>query len=302
LIAKNPEKTTYKVIGFPSTKDEEKQPLYVYSGLIITYEQVKSIDPKNIKSINILKGEKAKSAYGEKGKNGVIEITPKTPVVNDNKATPENPKEVVVVGYSKKPKPDPTSSNSILRLEGENQPLYVLNGKIISIEEASTILSSGIESIHVLKEKSATDKYGDKGKNGVIEIFTKEDAMITGSTKNPTDVIFTRIEQAPSYPGGKDAWLRYLQKNLRFPDEAFDLHLEGTVEVQFVVDKTGKVGDIKVVKSPHVSFSKEAVRLISEGGNWIPGQQNNLLVNARVTQSIVFRQDYPEKKPEIVKQ
>jgi hypothetical protein len=44
------------------------------------------------------------------------------------------------------------------------------------------------------------------------------------------------------------------------------------------------------------------MRLISAGGNWIPGQQNNLLVNARVTQSIVFRQDYPEKKPEIVKE
>jgi TonB family protein len=159
-----------------------------------------------------------------------------------------------------------------------------------------------VESINVLKDKTAAEKYGDKGKNGVIEIITKANPPITGTQPNTYDKVFTKMEKAPAYPGGSEAWTKYLQKNLRYPDEAFDLQIEGKVEVQFVVSKTGKIGDIKVVQSPHISLSKEAMRLISAGGNWIPGQQNNLLVNARVTQSIQFMQDYPEKKPEIVKQ
>ncbi len=309
-----------------------QEPLYIYAGIEITKEQLNSITPDNIASINVLKGEKAIAVYGDKGKNGVIIITPKmqnaaidenlkevvvqgyaskktqnsNPVIVEGYPLKEKqePKEVVVIGYSSKSKPVSTSPNSIINLKGSNaetHPLYVLNGKIISTEEASTILSTGVESIHVLKDKSATDKYGDKGKNGVIEIITKENDPDTGNQQGTYDKVFTKMEQAPAYPGGKEAWLRYLQKNLRFPDEAFDLHIDGTVEVQFIVDKTGKVGNIQVTKSPHVSFSKEAVRLISAGGNWEPGQQNNIKVNARVTQSIVFKQDYPEKKPAIVK-
>jgi TonB family protein len=301
LIAKNPEKTTYKSAGFLSG-DPEKQPLYVYSGLIITHEQVMSINPKNIQSIEVLKGEKAIAAYGDKGKNGVIKITIKPPLYPQQKTSIQEPKEVVVIGYSSKPKAEPGTPNSILLKEVVIQPLYVLNGQVITIKEASEILSSGVESIHVLKDKTATDKYGDKGKNGVIEIFTKKKIPVNGNQNNPDDLIFTKIEKAPTYPGGNEAWIKYLQKNLRYPDEAFDLQVEGKVEVQFVVAKTGEISDIRVVQSPHISLSKEAMRLISAGGNWIPGQQNNLLVNARVTQSIQFRQDYPEKKPEIVKQ
>jgi TonB family protein len=301
LIAKNPEKTTYKSAGFPSA-DPEKQPLYVYSGLIITPEQVRSINPKNIQSIEILKGEKAIAAYGDKGKNGVIKITTKPPLYPQQKTSSQDPKEVVVIGYSTKPKAEAGTLNSIVLKNADNQPLYVLNGQVITIQEASDILSSGVESINVLKDKTAAEKYGDKGKNGVIEIITKANPPITGTQPNTYDKVFTKMEKAPAYPGGSEAWTKYLQKNLRYPDEAFDLQIEGKVEVQFVVSKTGKIGDIKVVQSPHISLSKEAMRLISAGGNWIPGQQNNLLVNARVTQSIQFMQDYPEKKPEIVKQ
>ncbi len=293
-----------KINGEPSFQIEPgKEPLVIYAGLEISQEQMNQIDPANIESVEVLKGENAIAMYGEKGKNGVIKITPKAPIHTQQKNASQDPKEIVVVGYSTKAKNQPTNPNITVRTkDGEGQPLYVLNGKVISIEEASNILSSGVESIHVLKDKTATDKYGDKGKNGVIEIFTKANPPITGSQQNPHDKVFTKLEKAPAYPGGNEAWTRYLQKNIRYPDEAFDLHLEGKVEVQFIVAKTGEVVDIKVVKSPHISLSKEAVRLIAEGGNWVPGQQNNIPVNAMVIQSIQFRQDYPEKKPEIVKQ
>ena len=54
------------------------------------------------------------------------------------------------------------------------QPLYVLDGKEIDKKILETIKPEDIESINVLKDKSAIDKYGEKGKNGVIEIFLKK--------------------------------------------------------------------------------------------------------------------------------
>jgi len=55
-----------------------------------------------------------------------------------------------------------------------NKSIYVLNGKTISESEMKKIDPKNIESVNVLKDKSATDKYGDKGKNGVIEITLKK--------------------------------------------------------------------------------------------------------------------------------
>jgi hypothetical protein len=59
--------------------------------------------------------------------------------------------------------------------EGDNQPLFILDGKEISKEEMDKIDPATIEAVNVLKDKSATDKYGEKGKNGAVEINSKKD-------------------------------------------------------------------------------------------------------------------------------
>jgi hypothetical protein len=57
--------------------------------------------------------------------------------------------------------------------KNEKEPLYIVDGKEISREDMKDILPDDIEKIEVLKGEKATDKYGDKGKNGVILIFLK---------------------------------------------------------------------------------------------------------------------------------
>jgi bla regulator protein BlaR1 len=57
---------------------------------------------------------------------------------------------------------------------GQNQPLYILDGKTITAEEFAALDVNLIESVHVLKDASAIEKYGDKGKHGVIEITLKK--------------------------------------------------------------------------------------------------------------------------------
>ncbi len=66
----------------------------------------------------------------------------------------------------------PDKSNSMA--SPKTTPLYVLDGKIVSKSVIDKTAPSSIESINILKDKSATDKYGDKGKNGVIVIALKD--------------------------------------------------------------------------------------------------------------------------------
>jgi N-acetylmuramoyl-L-alanine amidase/HSP20 family molecular chaperone IbpA len=130
-----------------SKSEAVNQPIYVSDGKIISADEMKKIDPNTIESVSVLKDKIATDKYGAKGKNGVVEI---------------------------KIKPSKDSNDPIeLKLEAVNQPLYVLDTKIISNDEMKKIDPNTIESINVLKDKTATDKYGVKGKNGVVEITLK---------------------------------------------------------------------------------------------------------------------------------
>lgn len=60
------------------------------------------------------------------------------------------------------------------KIQPADQPLYVVDGKIVDQSIIETMDPNDIESIHVLKDKSSTDKYGEAGKNGVVEIYMKK--------------------------------------------------------------------------------------------------------------------------------
>src|ERR1700712_2307920 len=64
------------------------------------------------------------------------------------------------------------------------------------------------------------------------------------------DKTFTKVEIESTYPGGMAAWQRYLQKNLRYPDEAVNNEIQGAVVVKFIVDKEGGVSDVEAVSGP----------------------------------------------------
>jgi hypothetical protein len=62
-----------------SSADQKEKPLIVIDGVIKTDMDMNKIFPENIESIKVLKGERAKEKYAEKGANGVVEITTKKP-------------------------------------------------------------------------------------------------------------------------------------------------------------------------------------------------------------------------------
>jgi periplasmic protein TonB len=97
--------------------------------------------------------------------------------------------------------------------------------------------------------------------------------------------VFTKVEIESGYPGGLPAWQRFLNRNLRPSEEA-----QGTVVVQFIVDKEGNVTNVEAVSGPD-ELRSEAVRVIKKSGKWTPAIQNGNPVRSYKKQPIIFRID-----------
>ena len=104
------------------------------------------------------------------------------------------------------------------------------------------------------------------------------------------DRTFTKVEIEAAFPGGSPAWLRYLTKNLNYPREAVKNKIEGTVIVQFIVDKEGRVSDVQAIMGPETGgLREEAVRVIKNCGRWMPAIQNGRQVKSYKKQPVVFK-------------
>ena len=127
----------------------------------------------------------------------------------------------------------------------------------------------------------AAPPVSDAGK-GVVEAPKKDD--------EDYDKTFTKVEIESEFPGGAAAWLRYLNKNLRYPDDAVNNEIQGTVVVQFIVDKEGNVSDVQAIAGPdNGGLREEAVRVIKKSGRWTPAVQNGRQVKSYKKQPIVFK-------------
>ncbi len=82
----------------------------------------------------------------------------------------------------------------------------------------------------------------------------------------------------------------YLNKNLKYPKEAVDNDVYGKVVVQFVVEKDGSIGDVKILRGKELGHGLpgEAIRVVKSMPKWKPGKQDGKIVRSYFTQAIVF--------------
>jgi len=93
----------------------------------------------------------------------------------------------------------------------------------------------------------------------------------------------------PAYPGGKNALKEFINKNLKYPDEAGKIGLSDVVEVKFMVDSEGKLGNIEVIKGISPECDAEAIRLTGMLDDWTPGMRQGKPVNTFVCLLIEFK-------------
>jgi protein TonB len=123
-----------------------------------------------------------------------------------------------------------------------------------------------------------------------LQIKHEADSLKTlGKSDGSDDAIKVEIEAA--FPGGAQAWLRYMSKNLRYPDDDVKRKVEGQVNVEFVVDLTGHIPETSAWVSRSVEFNldQEAIRIILNSRIWVPAIQNGRQVRSYKRQPIVFK-------------
>lgn len=195
--------------------EKGESPIIIVDGKDLDKDSLNTIDPNTIKSVSVLKDKHATDKYGEKGKYGVVEINLKKEgdALDDEKIKiiqeKINSSKIIIRGIDsldgelveldslskgriesiKRVAKDRFDGDSavvrIRKYATEGKPVYIVNGK--QVTDISSLSPEQIESLSVLKDKIAIEKYGENAKNGVIVVSTKK-------TNSPEELTLTYLE------------------------------------------------------------------------------------------------------------
>ena len=109
--------------------------------------------------------------------------------------------------------------------------------------------------------------------------------------------VYESVEQMPEFPGGQAEMMKYLAQNIQYPANAAKNNVEGRVAVQFVIEKDGRIGEVKIARSVDPELDAEALRVVKSMPNFIPGRQDGKPVAVWYTIPISFKlQGEPQKQ------
>ena len=187
--------------------------------------------------------------------------------------------------------------NTLVIKEGEEQPqlatvatpdlVYVINGERMPEEfDLNTIDPKTIASMEVLKTEKALQEYGTD--EGVIVITTGEPKKNDDGKKA---VPFQQVAQKPGFNGGDaNEFSKYVAQNVVYPESCRQSKIEGRVILEFTVTETGKVADIKILRSVNDDLDREAVRVIAQSPLWTPGRdENGEIVTVKYVFPVIFK-------------
>jgi protein TonB len=105
---------------------------------------------------------------------------------------------------------------------------------------------------------------------------------------NRYDRTFTKVEIESEFPGGAKAWLAFLNSHLTYPNKAVRKRIEGTVILQFIVDKEGNISDAVALTGDPI-LAEAALKALAQSPKWNPAMQDGRLVKSYKKQPVVFR-------------
>jgi TonB family protein len=199
--------------------------------------------------------------------------------------------------------------------------LVIIDGTETSVDLAK-LDPDKFAAVILWQGESAITKFGDKGKNGVLELRTKKAAgvsdddityyakpkinkTIIDTVKNSnTDYIkvtevkeekpgdkntFVIVEEMPSFPGGQEALYSWISSNIKYPAIAYKNGIKGQVIVIFVVKTDGSIGNVSIFKGVDPALDNEAIRVVNSMPRWKPGVQSGRKVDVYMKVPIDFK-------------
>lgn len=150
------------------------------------------------------------------------------------------------------------------------------------------------EKIEEIKEDQviSTKTVESENKNAIVQapVEDKGTQIVEAPKADDEDKVFTKVENEAAFPGGQQAWVRYLQKNLNANAPVDNGASPGTYQVivKFIVSKDGSISDVQAETKHGYGMEDEAVKIIKRGPKWTPALQNGRNVNAYRRQPITF--------------
>jgi len=125
-------------------------------------------------------------------------------------------------------------------------------------------------------------------KDSIINMDTEFDEDDIDIEEEDDDEVFMVVENMPEFPGGDLGLMKYIQKKVKYPPIAKEYNITGKVYISFVVDKSGSVTNVKVVRGVDKNLDAEAVRVIKSLPKYKPGKQRGKAVRVMFTVPINF--------------
>jgi protein TonB len=166
--------------------------------------------------------------------------------------------------------------------------LAIVEDDMVNKEDEIKTQEEQLESLH----STGSVDFDQGTDNKLVTREFKNEVVVEEKAERPKEVVeqvFTAVEQMPQFPGGEAALMKYLQSHINYPPMAAEMNVQGKVIVQFVVDKTGKVGEVKVVRSVDKELDREAARVCKSLPKFTPGRQNGQAVSVWYTLPVNFK-------------
>ncbi|AHJ96814.1 energy transducer TonB [Hymenobacter swuensis] len=123
--------------------------------------------------------------------------------------------------------------------------------------------------------------------------LTESSQTVAGATVAPAPAgaptVYHAADEMPAFPGGTEAFQKFLRKELKYPDDALRRGISGRVFIRFIVTDEGRIRDAEIVKGLGSGLDEEALRLVRIMPWWTPGRVNGQPVWVSYTMPIVFR-------------
>jgi protein TonB len=212
----------------------------------------------------------------------------------------EQEQETVMVDMSATEEPEPEQER-LEQPKPEVLPEEVLQTVKVTelriVEDEKVKKEDEIKTQEELQETQTAfgQKDNDKGTDDRNETKTLKDEVVVEKKTEPEkkkeepEKVFTSVEQMPQFPGGDAALMKYLSSHIQYPAMAAENNVQGKVILQFVVEKDGKVGEVKVARSVDKDLDREAIRVVKSLPKFTPGRQNGQPVRVWYTLPVTFK-------------
>ncbi|MDT3386879.1 MAG: energy transducer TonB [Bacteroidota bacterium] len=186
----------------------------------------------------------------------------------------------------------PLHSKAELHVTGSIEQARLNNVSKKSVHYTVPIIKKDSEALTGDELKSQEELSGAKTITGVV---AKEDSLAVSQAVASTTGLsgdagtLKIVKKLPEFPGGPSAFMKWLTANLQYPAQDLKDKVEGKVVVQFIVQKSGAITNVKILQSLDSYCDNEVLRVISTMPKWKPGEEKGRPVLTMVVIPVMFK-------------